>query len=241
MIAFRTVEPSRPVARNTNTPCRSSDPFEPEGPWILIAATSRETALSFAWARGIHPSLVLTRADLIAKPSVLRTRIRQSHGVGAIVHSSDWERQQNPQLYEFALAVAPVQERLIVDDANGVVHRLDRLATAARLPAQLAHAAVAIGAQSVKISRSLSTLAQQPASDQSTGSPAVLSIWNGGALSFGGSVSHVSGILGGFQRVGCKVGLLSTGPPPSDVEAVIDDLEITAPVPAALRVTGDTH
>jgi glycosyltransferase involved in cell wall biosynthesis len=70
---------------------------------------------------------------------------------------------------------------------------------------------------------------------------AVLAIWPGAlGANVGGAVTHMSGVLAAFRHLGFHVGLLALGPPPPQLAAVADDIEV-APAPShAARLTGET-
>jgi glycosyltransferase involved in cell wall biosynthesis len=55
----------------------------------------------------------------------------------------------------------------------------------------------------------------------------------------GGSVTHISGILAGFRSLGLRTGLATMAPPPAQLAAVVDELEVVAPMPRWARVTGE--
>jgi glycosyltransferase involved in cell wall biosynthesis len=72
--------------------------------------------------------------------------------------------------------------------------------------------------------------------------PALLAIWIGDpATRVGGSVTHISGILGGLRGAGFRIGLVTLDPPPEQLEAVVDELEIAAPLPPRERLTSDVE
>ncbi len=70
----------------------------------------------------------------------------------------------------------------------------------------------------------------------------VLAIWVGApGATVGGSVTHVSGILGGLCSQGLRVGLVTVGRPPEQLTRVVDDIEIASPLPPYARLTNDVE
>jgi glycosyltransferase involved in cell wall biosynthesis len=210
---------------------------------MLVAAGTRSAAESFVGDQGIEPALVVERADLTTGPHKLRRAIEGGKIDGAIVHSSDWRRQPNPQLYDLALALAPLRERVIVDEARGTVRRLGRAASTARAIRAVAdtiHGGALLSADALKLSGASARRVGAPLPLGSAGAESVLAIWPGSAESIGGSITHITGILNAFRRAGLRVGLLTSIPPPEPVLAVIDDLEVMAALPPAARLTGDS-
>lgn len=220
---------------------RSPVPWPSGDRWLVIAASNRRAAESFARAQGISPVLILTKDDIFVMPRELRRRIFAARIDGAVVHSTDWRRQQNPQLYELALAAIPVRERLIADDARTAIYRLTpgrSALRAARLPADLLRAGVGIGTEALRMTRKHST--QPNGRAEARNGRTILAIWPGSGHNFGGSITHITGILNGFRRLGFQIGLLTYTPPPDQVLAVIEDLEVMDTLPPATRLTGDS-
>jgi glycosyltransferase involved in cell wall biosynthesis len=220
---------------------RSPAPWSTGDRWLVIAATGTSAAESFARAQGISPVSILTKDDIFVMPHELRRRISAARIDGAVVHSADWRRQQNPQLYELALAAMPVRRRLIADEARAAIYGLSPARSAvraARLPADLLRAGMQIGPEAVRMTRRHSTRSNGGA--EGLERRTILVIWPGSGQNFGGSITHITGILNGFRNQGFQIGLLTSAPPPDAVLAVIDDLEVMHALPAAMRLTGDT-
>lgn len=208
--------------------------------WGLVAAAGPSAAEAFAREHGIRPRLTLTRADLLKGPVALRDAVRGAEVNAVIVHSDDWRRQGSPQLYEFALGLIPAKQRVIVDEAAGTMHRLGRVAVGARVathPLQMAQAGGAITAEALRFSL---TRRRRLGTQTSRGSTSVLAIWPGTGGSVGGAISHITGILAAFRRAGLRVGLVTASPPPEQVRAAIDYLEVCPHLPPSARMTGDT-
>src|SRR5690242_640688 len=122
--------------------------------WVIIAASGEPAASAFAGARGIHPCLVLTKADLLRHPRTLRAMVREAGAEAALAHSVDWDRQRNPQLYTLALALMPLGERYVADDRTGRLSREDssRAAFAAfSLPVDGVKAAAAVAGEALRL------------------------------------------------------------------------------------------
>jgi glycosyltransferase involved in cell wall biosynthesis len=206
----------------------------------VLAATNVSAAEAFAREHSFDPATVISRADLIANPRELRTRLRQLSAAGAIVHSSDWRRQQNPHLYELALALMPVRERLIIDHAEQKIHTRTRRGAACRaalLPAHVAQVAGVVTAEWLTLRRGR---ARRPHAFAGNTQRSLLAIWPASGERFGGSITHITGILGAFRRAGFRVGLLTTGPLPEQVRQTVDDFEVMPALSTAARLTGDT-
>ena len=233
---------SAAVATESTAATLSPIPGSAVGRWVVLAASGRRAAESFAHEQGISPAWILTKHEIFADPRELRQRITTAGIDGALVHSVDWQRQQNPQLYEFALAAMPVKERLIADDAQRSIHRLTPARSAlraARLPADLARAGVGISAEALRATWNRKTNTKGRVRVRSDGGT-ILAIWPSPGGDFGGSITHITGILNGFRRQGFQIGLLTSSPPPGPVRAVIDDLDVIDAPTAAMRLTGDT-
>jgi glycosyltransferase involved in cell wall biosynthesis len=68
----------------------------------------------------------------------------------------------------------------------------------------------------------------------------VLAIWKGASESHvGGSVTHISGILGAVRATGFRVALLTSCPPPPQVRASVDYVEVVPVVGPGSRVSWD--
>jgi len=160
------------------------------------------------------------------------------------VHTPNWQRQLNPQLYELLLALAPARDRFLADDATGTVRRLSPIAVAAgvaRIPGAIAGGLTAVGLEALRFLVSSNTY-RRPSDRPSNLRPAVLAIWfgePGGTV--GGSVTHISGILRGFREAGFRIGLVTMDPPPPQLSTVIDDIEVAAPLPPRARLTSDVE
>jgi glycosyltransferase involved in cell wall biosynthesis/O-antigen/teichoic acid export membrane protein len=130
-----------------------------------------------------------------------------------------------------------------VDEETGSVrlHGRPRLAAAALLlPAEallgLAGAAAEIAAFHLRRGRS------GQCTTRCGGERAVLAIWLGEpGVAVGGAVTHAAGILGGFRRAGYRVGLVTEGPLPSQLERVVDDVERLRPARPGARFSRDVH
>jgi glycosyltransferase involved in cell wall biosynthesis len=209
--------------------------------WLIVAAGRRSAAEEFAREWDL-PAIVVTRQELGLGKRGFRNAVR-SHGADVMaVHTANWRRQLNPQLYELALALAPVGARFLADDSTGTVRRLAKsevMARAALLPASVIASFLSTG---LEVARFLAPepIARRNHSEPSSVQPAVLAVWIGNAETrVGGSVTHISGILGGFRRTGFRIGLVTLDPPPDQLRGVIDDLEIAPPLSPRARLTSD--
>jgi glycosyltransferase involved in cell wall biosynthesis len=211
--------------------------------WAIMAAGSREGAEQCAAARGVAPCPLVSKAEMLAGPLAFRRKLRAS-GIDALaVHSPSWSRQGSPHVYEAALALAPVRRRCIVDGETGDVRYLGggELALGlTRLPLEVVRGLAVIGRE---VGAFQAARRRRPAigEPRPTGDrPALVAIWHGlRGTEIGGAATHIAGILGGFRALGLRIGLVTTEPPPAELAAVIDDLELASPLPPAARMTGD--
>ena len=215
--------------------------------WVILAGSGRAAALAFAENCGIQPCLVLTKNDLLVRPATLRAIVRGAGADAALVHSIDWQRQRSPQLYEFALAVIPLGERYIADDRTGILRRIDSVRAALgviRFPADGCRAAAAIAHEAFRFvvdrPRQLRTAAGFGSSG-SNGSRSLLAVWPGTSEGFGGSITHITGILQGFRHCDYRICLLTCYEPPSLLTSIADDVEVIPPLPPGRRINGDTE
>jgi glycosyltransferase involved in cell wall biosynthesis len=211
--------------------------------WLILAASGRPAADAYATACGIEAQLVLEKHDLLVSPRRLRRLARDNDIDGLFVHSTSWSRQRSPQVFELALALIPVRQRFIVDDERGLVHRVGPLRLTsglARIPVDTVRDAVVIAAEAGRMS--LRRARRSPVETGHAGDePSVIAVWPGSLAAFGGSLTHIEGILGGFRRHGFRVGLLTREPIPERLQAVIDDFELAPPLSQAARLTWDTE
>lgn len=219
---------------------------------VLVAAGARPAGDSFVRRHDLHPALVLTKADLMVGPLELRRRVAEAGAELVIVHSGDWRRQPNPQLYELALLFLPARDRVIVDDVQGIVRRMSGarlVGCAARTLPDGISAGAAVTAEALRITRATWRRPTRPKIDGRSGArrlsgsrksdSSVMAIWPASGQGYGGSISHLTGILNGFRRAGLRIGLVTTAPPTAEVQAVADEVEVIAPLPPGARVTGD--
>jgi glycosyltransferase involved in cell wall biosynthesis len=211
--------------------------------WVLLAASGRAAADTYAYAHSITPDLVLTKEDLLVSPRRLAAGARAAGVRGALLHSTDWHRQRNPQLYEIALALMPVEERYIVDERRGTVRRVgavEAAARVARVPADALRAAGAVAAGATALGLKRPRSPARP-SIGTAGRRSVLALWPGAGDSFGGSITHITGILEGLRHCGYRVGLVTRFPPPERLRSIVDDLVVVPPLSSARRINADVE
>jgi glycosyltransferase involved in cell wall biosynthesis len=212
-----------------------------EGRWLLIAAGSRSAAERFAAREGMDVGLLLERADLVAAPTTVRRRIAAAAADRAALHSVDWTRERTPQISELALALAPVRERWLIDEASGSrtsVRRAAGAATLARLPFE----ALTGAGRGLRDSARFGLRGRRgPVVPGRRGDGAtVLAIFPGHPRDgVGGSVTHMAGILGGFRSAGLRIAIASAAPLPAQLEAVADDVEVAPPQSRGVRLLRD--
>jgi glycosyltransferase involved in cell wall biosynthesis len=210
--------------------------------FLILAAGARTAAEDFAERQSLS-AIVITRDEVGLSVRRLRELVR-GYGIGAIaVHTPDWSRQLNPQVYELMLAFASVGECYLADDASATFRRLGRAeltARAARVPVAVFTGLAETGLEAVR--SLLPRRGRRLVHVSDHGEKAVLAIWVANPLlGVGGSVTHISGILKGFRSAGFRIGLVAAEKPPEQLRAVLDDLEVVSPFPARARLTSDVQ
>jgi glycosyltransferase involved in cell wall biosynthesis len=207
---------------------------------VLLPAVGREAGERAARAAGMSPELVLTKQDCAGRVGPLRRRARELGLDTFALHSAEWARQPMIQFYELAALRMGLPETLFLEADGTVSTRRSRAwlaRRAATLPAEVAGAAALASAESARLGRARRRAPGTPSVGEEA---AVLAIWNGSfGNAVGGSVTHISGILGGFRRAGLRTGLVTIGPPPPQIAAVVDELEVVDPMPRSARLTGE--
>jgi glycosyltransferase involved in cell wall biosynthesis len=207
--------------------------------WILIAGGSLFAAEEFA-ARQVTPPISTVGKDELVESRLQAIRARPIDA--AVLLTSSWVRQRNPQFYGAALAGARAKRRYLVDLTQGRVRRvssLDRLAILSGVPVSLAIAAghVAVETAGFQLRR------RRPAPVPVVAAPehvSVLAVWIGSSGdTVGGSVSHISGILHGLRSVGARIGLLTMQEPPPQLAGAIDDVEMIPMLSASALASAD--
>jgi glycosyltransferase involved in cell wall biosynthesis len=209
--------------------------------WLVIAASSPAAATAFAKAAGVEAVLVLDGVGLVERWHGLRSMVRDRGIDAVLLHSTAWRREIYPQVFEAALALVPVRLRYLADEEGGRVSLITRAGIAgrnARIPVDMVVSAALVGGRLARLLPGRGRPASvQPAGTARSGPAAVLAIWGEvPSGSTGGAVTHLSGILGAYRRAGLRVGLVAVAPPPPQLRAVLDDLEIVDAPPAAARI-----
>jgi len=216
---------------------------DPDVKTLIVAAGPRAAAETFArsWRPG---SRVISRSEFGFSPRRFRRALKGGGAKELALHTPNWQRQLNPQLYELLLALAPMRDRFLADDAAGTVRKLSPVDVAARvaqIPGAVAGGLTAVSLEAIRFLVS-SNSHRSPPDRPSDLRPAVLAIWfgdSGGTV--GGSVTHISGILRGFRQAGFRIGLVTLDPPPPQLSTVIDDIELAEPLPPRARLTSDVE
>jgi glycosyltransferase involved in cell wall biosynthesis len=211
--------------------------------FLILAAGARAAAEDFAERQSLA-AVVIARDQVGLSVRRLRQLVRRYEIEAIAVHTPDWSRQLNPQVYELMLAFASVGECYLADDASATFRRLGRAeltVRAARVPGAVVGGLAQTGLEAV---RSLLAHRGRPRRVHVSNNreKAVLAIWVANPLlGVGGSVTHISGILKGFRSAGFRIGLVAVDKPPEQLRAVIDDLEVVSPLPARARLTSDVQ
>lgn len=245
--SIRRVRGGKPVPslRREGPPIPVTAAFE--GKLGILAASSRWAAERYLGSRQVEAELVLTGTDLTELGSRLPVLIREAGIETLALHSTAWRRQVYPHLYELALALAPVHRRLMVDEELDEVAEVSRRSLLRSLSVAPAEVVVGTGLASAEAVRHLCAKGAAGRRERGVGTaarpgatPSVLAIWRGSLESrVGGSVTHISGILGAFRRRGFHVSLVTGVGPPAQVASIVDETTITSPVPAGARLTAD--
>ncbi len=205
---------------------------------LLIASDSQLAAEQAARNAGLEPRLQITKAQCARPLGPIRHEARALGIRLTAIHSSDWERESLPQLYELAALRLGLETCVLVGDGSAQValSRPQLLMRTASLPFDAITGVSLVAAELLRLRR---TPTRAPGAFKIGGDgDAVMAAWPFGAQAqVGGPVTHLAGILGAFQHCGLRVGLLSAAPPPPQLEACVDDVEIVQPLPPAARVT----
>ena len=208
---------------------------------LLIATGLREPAERAAAAAGLAARIVASKEDCADRLGELRAQARRLGLETVAVHSGDWSRQAMPQFFELAALRLGARELRILSGPGpqGTVLTRARLRRRlAALPFEAAAALAVTGAEAARLAGPAGRR-RPPRRAAPGGELAILALWRGltPETPAGGAVTHVSGILSGFRRLGARVGLVTPYPPPDAVAAVVDDVELVAPPPPAERLT----
>jgi glycosyltransferase involved in cell wall biosynthesis len=188
---------------------------------------------------------VFGKSDVMRGLRRMRATARRTGIDAAFIHSLDWRRQSNPQLYELALTFLPVRERYIVSERDSRVDRIGRMQCAAgllRMPIDAMGATMAITGESARF---LWLRRQQaPPARRSTNSrdmPWVLAVWPGNLGGFGGSATHIRGILGGLRNCGFRIALVTRFAPPESLRSLADECKVLPALPSSRRINADAE
>lgn len=206
-------------------------------PCVLIATDSADDARRAASRAGLYPSIVLFKADCARTLGDVRRAAAAGNVATTVVHSADWSRQTLPQLFELAAARLALPHTVLLDGAGQTpVGRRRLVVRAAAAPAEVLAGAALAGVESARLAaagRRRSTFRRAQRSRD-----AVLAVWQGSpAISVGGSVTHIAGILGGFRSAGLEVHLITACDPPAQLAAVADEVEVLPALRPAARAT----
>jgi glycosyltransferase involved in cell wall biosynthesis len=208
---------------------------------VVIASGPSAAAERAARRAGLDPCVTVTKGDC-AGPLRRTRRKARALGIGTVaIQSPDWSRQPMPALFELAALRLGLPDCRIIDGAAADPIRVSRarlVRNAVSLPVDAA-AAAALSAREWGHVAQVRRRHTPPHLDCDR--DAVLAMWPGTAGSaVGGAVTHMAGILAALRRSGMRVGLVTLGPPPQQLEELVDDLEATDAPPRAARLLGDT-
>ncbi len=208
---------------------------------VLIVSGSELQAQAAARTTGLEPRLMIGKHDCARPLGEVRRQARALGIETTAIHTTDWDRQPLPQLFELAAARLGLPDcRVIVGDGQRQI-RLSRPAlalNAAALPFEAVAGISMVGAEVAQFAQARRrALVSRPVDDRRD---AVLGIWPGApGANVGGSVTHMSGILAAFRDLGFRVGLLALGPPPAQLTELADDVEVAQAPSHAARLTGE--
>src|SRR5436190_2405106 len=121
--------------------------------WGVVAASGAPGAETYAHTVRVQPQAVFGKSDVMRSLRRMRAKARSAGIDSAFIHSLDWRRQSNPQLYELALTFLPVRERYIVSERDSRVDRISRAQCVAgllRIPIDAIGATMAITGESAR-------------------------------------------------------------------------------------------
>jgi glycosyltransferase involved in cell wall biosynthesis len=205
---------------------------------LVLAASAPDEAARALADRGLDATAVLDKNAFLQPRAALREQQQATTFSEAIAYARSWKHQLNPQLYELGLALAPARRLYLADDDSHELRRISRVSAAAGASTIPFSFALGLARASVFGVRAAARR-RSPARTTSKTRSGILGIWLSDDATVGGSVSHISGILGGFRQLGFRVGLVALTPPPPQVAAVIDDLELVPPLPRRSRLLSD--
>jgi glycosyltransferase involved in cell wall biosynthesis len=213
--------------------------------WLVLAASSASAARAYAYSMGIRPTILLTGTELVTNWSRLCTMMRAGRIDGILLHTTAWRREVYPQVFQAALALAPVHWRYLADEETQSIRQITRCEAIRWIAGLPFHAMASLGLVGTGVAQ-LALSRHPPPVERNlrlrADGNAVLAIWRGPTgNSTGGAITHLSGILGAFGRIGFRVGLVTVVPPPPQLQAVIDDVEVVSPPGAAARVSHDVN
>lgn len=211
---------------------------------VLIATGSRESASRDALAAGFYPALALTKSDCVRGLVEVR---RRAHELGihtVVIHSADWQHEPMPQLYELAAVRLGLPECHIIGPVGIPGLRLSRSklrGNAAMLPLE---AARGLSLSAAEVSRFILNDRRKPARCPEPArqrGEMVLALWLiAPGTTVGGTVTHISGVLGGFREAGLRVALVAMYDPPPQIQANIDEFVRVPPLGRHARATPET-
>ncbi|MEU6071670.1 MULTISPECIES: glycosyltransferase [Streptomyces] len=184
---------------------------------------------------GQEPVVVMAASDAIRDIRGYRAELRRQRVSAVALLSDDMARRPFATPFELVAALAPVRERCVIDVNRP--HEHVPVGSRAALTLRCAQDAATAGR---RVLRELTVReAPAPRGPRTAGSPErpwVLAMWrDAGEVGVGGSVSHVSGILTGFRRLGRQVALVTNTRPPEQLRAAVDVVEVAAPLPRGDR------
>jgi len=173
-----------------------------------------------------------TQQDVRKGPLHMRRLAREAGADCVVILTANWERQSQKPLFLSSLALAGVRcfaHDLSRDDRFVEVSRTETLGALIMLPLTVAAALALAWFHARRVLRD-SKVRVQPSSQPPGNQPAVIVIWLiREGFEVGGGISHIAGIMEGFRECGYRVGLVSRGAPPRQLEGLFDEHE-----PAAL-------
>ncbi|WP_328392832.1 glycosyltransferase family 4 protein [Streptomyces sp. NBC_00390] len=206
-----------------------------ESPYQLSGA--RNTAASVL---GQEPVIVMAASDAVRNIPAYRARLRQQGVSGVALLSSDAARRHYATPYELMVALAPARRRTLIDTSGaGSQERVGGLAS---LTFRCAVDAVTAGGYVLReLMASRNYQRTVPLPRPASGSRCLLALWrDAGASGVGGAVSHVSGILSGFRRLGWQVVLVTSSEPPQQLRSAVNVVEVAVPLPRGARFTRES-
>ncbi len=214
---------------------------------VAVIALDVPPAVAAMAVRGISREVVVTvRASQASVLRSVRRKIRCGELDEVLEYSSDRARQSYPSLCQLALtATTRGRSWFLANGAAMTVTRHRGLSAAAAsaslaLGVLFAVAQVLLGRREITVPAQASSVPETRIEVQGPTSTRIIVVWRGSPSAVGGAITHLQGILTGFQTLGYRIALVSSRPLPPGIGRNVDKFILTAPLRAQHRFSRDT-